>query len=55
MTLGFIGKFYLVGVTVEARLWRFSGARVLDSALGALLLLESHGRPLCARTRHADA
>ncbi len=38
MTLGFIGKLYLIGVTVEARLWWFSGARVLGSALGALLL-----------------
>jgi formate hydrogenlyase subunit 3/multisubunit Na+/H+ antiporter MnhD subunit len=34
MTLGFIGKFYLIGVTVEARLWWLSGARVLGSALG---------------------
>ena len=34
MTLGFIGKFYLIGVTVEARLWWLSGAIVLGSALG---------------------
>ncbi|MDM5102142.1 hypothetical protein OB948_12690 [Aeromonas salmonicida] len=38
MTLGFIGKFYLIGMTVKVRQWWFSGARVLGSALGALLL-----------------
>jgi NADH-quinone oxidoreductase subunit N len=34
MTLGFIGKFYLIGVTVDAKLWWLSGAIVLGSALG---------------------
>ncbi|CAJ1836258.1 NADH-quinone oxidoreductase subunit N [Aeromonas jandaei] len=34
MTLGFIGKFYLIGVTVEAQLWWLSAAIILGSALG---------------------
>ncbi|MDO2951182.1 NADH-quinone oxidoreductase subunit NuoN [Aeromonas simiae] len=39
MTLGFIGKFYLVGVTVEAKLWWLAGAIVLGSALGLFYYL----------------
>lgn len=39
MTLGFIGKFYLVGVTVEAQLWWLAGAIVLGSALGLFYYL----------------
>ncbi len=40
MTLGFIGKFYLIGVTVEAQLWWLSGAIVLGSALGLYYYLK---------------
>ncbi|SIR45694.1 NADH dehydrogenase subunit N [Aeromonas sp. RU39B] len=39
LTLGFIGKFYLIGVSVEAQLWWLAGAIVLGSALGLFYYL----------------
>lgn len=34
MTLGFIGKFYLISVTVDAQLWALAAAIVIGSAIG---------------------
>ena len=34
MTLGFIGKFYIISVGVQAGLWWLTGAVVLGSAIG---------------------
>jgi NADH-quinone oxidoreductase subunit N len=34
MTLGFIGKFYILAVGVQAHLWWLTGAVVLGSAIG---------------------
>lgn len=34
MTLGFIGKFYIIAVGVQAHLWWLTGAVVLGSAIG---------------------
>ena len=34
MTLGFIGKFYVIAVGVQAHLWWLTGALVLGSAIG---------------------
>lgn len=34
MTLGFIGKFYVLAVGVEAHLWWLVGAVVVGSAIG---------------------
>lgn len=34
MTLGFIGKFYIISVGVQAHLWWLTGAVVLGSAIG---------------------
>ncbi|PAU63132.1 NADH-quinone oxidoreductase subunit NuoN [Pseudomonas indica] len=39
LTAGFIGKFYLVAVGVEARLWWLIGALVLGSAIGLFYYL----------------
>lgn len=34
MTLGFIGKFYIISVGVSAHLWWLTGAVVVGSAIG---------------------
>ncbi|MFI8608751.1 NADH-quinone oxidoreductase subunit NuoN [Pseudomonas sp. AOB-7] len=39
LTAGFIGKFYLIAVGVEARLWWLLGALVLGSAIGLFYYL----------------
>ncbi|VFS80396.1 NADH-quinone oxidoreductase subunit N [Raoultella planticola] len=38
MTLGFIGKFYVLAVGVHAHLWWLVAAVVIGSAIGSVLL-----------------
>ncbi|VFS79622.1 NADH-quinone oxidoreductase subunit N [Raoultella terrigena] len=54
MTLGFIGKFYVLAVGVHAHLWWLVGAVVVGSAIGLYYYLRVAVSPLSERAGETE-